>query len=45
MTLVNVQPSHLRLLRLTGLTDVLRIDLPLDADVPAGSSSPRTGGS
>jgi anti-anti-sigma factor len=43
MTLVNVQPSHLRLLRLTGLTGVLRIELPFDSDVPARSSSPRAG--
>jgi anti-anti-sigma factor len=41
MTLVNVQPSHLRLLRVTGLTEVLRIELPLDADVPARSSGSR----
>jgi anti-anti-sigma factor len=39
MTLVNVQPSHLRLLRLTGLTEVLRIELPLDADASAAASS------
>ena len=46
MTLVNVQPSHLRLLRLTGLTEVLRIDLPLDTDLGAvaRSAAPRAGG-
>jgi anti-anti-sigma factor len=38
ITLRNVQPGHLRLLRLGGLTDLLRIEIPLDPCVPVGTA-------